>query len=417
MAELKLLIKPDNTFLTQIIYEGLLLLLQHNLDQSSFHYNKIILPSYSLRKLFENVIRDKSLRDEFVSVRTAFVGNDKKYDLPGQILKSVGVPLKGKSGITYIGQLLEVLINNYTKLPDLRDSSLIYKRTSNSLIIGSALQDVVSAPQIFKVDRYTGFTTADLNTTYNRYGVKGEPFWVLIGLLGIASSYVVQYREPKSGSKVSKISYYYLFFSPDEMLEMLASRNPKYLYNLMTLKRIVVTKLRELINSNLPSEIIILSLMLDTNIMAELAKNEIDHLFLQLYRVVNEGNTYKIYNTTLLNLYSTPYYLDVLEKITGSSDKSENLLSILNKMVQPNSPLIWSINSMDKKNKDPDADHAFRALMELYRFIVYGDPRGFYGFLRELTNAKTILEGEKNEKYKNRARYYSRRLTEISKTL
>lgn len=407
MPTLKLIIKPDNTFLTQIIYEGILLLIQNNMDKATIDLNEVKLPNYAIRKLLENLGKETDITNKQRRVKVFFVGNDLRNDIPAKIIRALGVEIPGKIRIGSVDDLIKILAGNYSKVKDLIDTALAYNIKGGTFYIGSPIKEKVTAPQLFKIDRYVGFTTTDKDITFKQFTVVGDPIWILIGLLGIKSSFVVGYRE----------SYYFLFFSPDEIIDMIASRNAKYVYNMMSLKRLVIKKLEEIIGSNLPSEIIILSLMLDTNIMAELAKNEIDHLFLQLYRVVNEGNTYKIYNTTLLNLYSTPYYLDVLEKITGSSDKSENLLSILNKMVQPNSPLIWSINSMDKKNKDPDADHAFRALMELYRFIVYGDPRGFYGFLRELTNAKTILEGEKNEKYKNRARYYSRRLTEISKTL
>ncbi len=403
MPSIKLHVKPDNTFLTNIMYEGILALIQYNRDRATVSLDKVDLPANALRRLFKQISMDEKLSKTYRSIYMRLIGNDIKHKIGEKILESAGIT-GVQEKITSIGQIIDKLLENYDMIIDIPDTDYTYTIARKNLVIGSPGKKVISAPQIFKADRYTGFTTLDMDTTFEQFTVKSEPVFLIIGALGLASSYI-------SGADNH---YYFLFLSPDEILEALARRDPEYIYNIMSIKRRVIEELRGIMKTRLPEEAIILKIALDLNIYKELAGHEIDHLSMQLYVVAHEGNAVKIYGKIPLTIYSKPYRIYVLEKITG---KPEKLLEALSEALGPGSPVVKALQLLTARNKPADADHALRSVRELYRLIASGDISGLYGFLRELGNAERALEAEHDASSIRRAEAYARLLTRISRSL
>jgi len=400
MPVLKLLVKPDNTFLTQIIYEGILALIYYNRDKAETKIDHIELPHDAFRRLFELIKNDEKQYEKIINARIGFVGNDKKHKVPNRILAGLGISISGANINTY-GDLARILIENYTRIPDVNDSVLTYSIHGGNLFIGKEKINV-TAPQLFKIDRYTGYTTLDKDTTYQQFTLKASQTWALLGVIGVVSSYVSSFGN----------THYFVFLSPDEIVELLVKSDPDYIYNVFSIKQKVMNRLRDILKAYVPEEVVILSTLLDLSLIYELRNNELDHISFQIYRVVVEGNTYKVYNTTALTIYSRPYYLDVIERMIRNSEK---IVEILSEALSGRSVIIQALRSLAYDNVYPEANHVLSGIHELYRLITFGDPNGFYGFLRELETVCKVLEAKDDSASKARLKQYKRILNNISK--
>lgn len=399
MPSIKLYVKPDNTFLTQLIYDGLLTLIHYNRVNTKFNTNTIEIPKDSLRKVFESIKQDKELVEKISEIRLRFVGNDKRHQIPSKILKSIGIIVS--RDINTYGELLNIFLDNAKNIPDLDDLDLIYRISSkDSFIVGE--KEEITAPQLFKIDRYTGFTSPDTKTTYQQYTLRTTSRWMLISLIGILSSYISSYRN----------EYYFVFLSPDDIIMLLARGDPNLVYNIMSIKNLLNKKLKDVLKTTIPEEIIVLSILFDLNIIKVITSYEIEHVSFQIYRIASEGNTFKIYSTIPITIYSNPYYLDILKE---SVKDYEKLVEELNNAFSGNGIIIQAIRSISSKNPYPEAEHVLSASYQLYKLITVGDINGLYSFLRELENACSILESRKDEKLKIRFKIYKRLLTTISK--
>ncbi|MCD6487630.1 MAG: hypothetical protein J7K21_00190 [Desulfurococcales archaeon] len=403
MPRIKLMVKPDNTFLNLLLYEGLLTLIQYSGTDVRININEIELPHDALRRVLKAVRDSEDARKELDFVKIGFVGNDLRHKIGAAILLKTGIPISKSISIKNYASVLKYLVDNADRIFDLMDDELLFNIISGNLVIGR--KKAISAPQLFKIDRYTGFTSLDANTTYKQYGVRASIQWIIIGILGIMSSYVTQ-----AGTK-REFSHHFLFLSPDEIAGMVGSRDPVYIFNIMMLKKKLIHRLREILKRPIPEELLLLKILLDTGLIAELRRLDIDHIAFQLYRIVVEGQTYKIYNTVPIILYSMPYYLDLLNRIARDGEK---LVESLRKALDTKSPIIRAIYSFHIDNKYPEADHMVSAIHELYRLIALGDPSGLYGFMRELETASKALEESSEEDSRNRARQYRRIIKEIS---
>ena len=401
MPIIKLLVKPDNLFLTHVLYEGILVVLQHNRDYVEITPDRIELPRNALRRAFEDIAMDEKLSKHYRSVSIGLAGNDIKHDLGGKLLGDLGIMTSEK--ITGIGQIINAILDNPEHIQDIGDAVLTYT-IKRDFIVGRSGDKLLSGLQIFKVDRYTGLTSLDAGTTYQHYTVRFDPILLFLSILGLASSY--------SGG--TRNLSYHLFLSPDEILEILIRNDQEYLYNVMSVKRQVVEKLREILRTRLPEEAIILRTLIDLSIQDMLARYEIEYLSLQLYVIAREGNTFKIYNKIPLTLYAHPYYIEVLRNITSDPEK---LLEAIQEALEPKSPLITALQSLDTINKSPDASHALNAVRELYRFISSGSLDALYAFLRELEMAGKVLEQDGSPKSIRLAEKYKYILSRISSSI
>ena len=146
---------PDTTFLSQVLYEGILYLCKDYATQISLN-------SISLKdKAFQEAFRD--LDHEKLSVmRLNMVGNDTINRKLPQALNIGRLPDKKT-----FQSLLAFLRNNSFLIPTItRDISIELIVDSSK---GWALMDTkdkrggIAAPQILKADRYTGFTSMEEN--------------------------------------------------------------------------------------------------------------------------------------------------------------------------------------------------------------------------------------------------------------
>ncbi|NPA98744.1 MAG: hypothetical protein GXO43_05130 [Crenarchaeota archaeon] len=401
MVQIKLHVKPDNLFLTQIIYEGIMLVLQHNTDTAKITLEKIELIGDALRKTLQEISGDEELAKHYRAVNIRLAGNDIKYNLGGKLLKAVGIDTKNR--ITNIGQIIESLLKNFDKIKDISDIEYTYI-IGKDFVIGNKSKDLLSGIQLFKTDRYTGLTSLDTDTTYQQFTVKSDPLLYLFAILGLASSYAGGTFEHS----------YHVFLSPDEIIEILARGDPEYLYNVMSLKREVIRRLREILRSRVPEELLLLKTLIDLGLQELMIKYEIDHLSLQIYVVAREGNTFKIYNKIPLTIYARPYYMEVLRQL---SREPEKLIEALQETISPNSSLVKTLQMLEANRKPPDTAHAITAIRMLHRLIISGEPDSLYSFLREIETAAKILEQEGAPASLNRAKGYKYILSRISSTL
>ncbi len=404
MPRIDLLVKPDNTFLSQILYEGLLILIQHS-SEARIDINSLELPHDVVRRVLKTYRDNDDLRGELNYIKIGFVGNDLRYHIGSTILSNIGIHIDRKIAIKKYVDVINHLLNNVEHVKDLVDDVLIYKISGGKLVIGRKYGEVIGAPQLFKIDRYTGLTSLDTDTTFKHFGTASTIQWILIGILGILSSYVTL-----AGFK-REFSHYFLFLSPDEIVNMLGKGDQGYIYNVMVLKKKLIKRLREVLQRPVFDELLLLEILLDTSLVSELKKLDIDHLSFQLYRVVSEGQTYKIYNILPITLYSKPYYIDLLDRVARDRD---GLLDSLRKALDTRGPILRAIYSFHTDNKYVEADHMVSAVRELYRLIISSEPDGLYGFLREIEASATVLENSRDERERGRAKQYRRILREIS---
>ncbi|OYT39706.1 MAG: hypothetical protein B6U89_03650 [Desulfurococcales archaeon ex4484_58] len=400
MPIIKFLTKPDNTFLNLSLYEGILSLIKY-VASIDFNENQLIMGNDTYRLFFKLVSSSKEWNTRIAQFRVRFVGNDINHRIPARILRALGIDV-GDEKITSYDVFLNYLIKNYERLVDVSDDELVFMLIGNTSIVGKYTKDLLPAPQLFKIERYTSYTSLDTHVTYNQYGLKMTRDLTLISLIGLLSSYTV------SAGGRGDFSYYFLFYSPDEISMLLSSRDRDLIDNLYTLKNKLIRKFQQLIKTPLPEDILLLEVMIDLELIKSVRELELDQISFLLYRIVPEGQTYKIYNTSPITIYSEPYYMSVLEKHVKNPDK---FLEVLIDALKPENAILRAIYSLSWTEKMLEADQALMATRYLYWFISSGDPNGLYGFIRELKNA---YEKVKNEA-PGRARFYSSIVSSLSK--
>lgn len=403
MPTIKLMVKPDNTFLNLLLYEGLLSLTRFIGVDARVGINQLELPFNALRRVFKLAGSSRDVLKDIDFIKINFIGNDLVHNIGAKILLRSGVKVAKNVRIRDYTTLIKYLINSASKIIDLKDDELVLRIMRGELVIGR--NKVIGAPQLFKVDRYTGYTSLDAGTTYQQYTIKTSPQWILIGVLGLMSSYVARVIAKR------KASHYFIFLSPDEIVDILARKDPIYVSNIMNLKRKLIERLREIFRRSVPEDLILLKILLDTSLIDELKKLDIDHMSFQLYRLVIEGQTYKIYSTLPITIYSKPYYLEILKGIVSNVDK---LIEEVRNSLDPSKPILRAIYSFHTDNKYPEADHMIEAIHEIYRLIALGDPSGLYGFIRGLETVSMALDRSRDENSRRRAGQYRRILSNIS---
>jgi len=55
----------------------------------------------------------------------------------------------------------------------------------------------------------------------------------------------------------------------------------------------------------------------------------------------------------------------------------------LSEALSPNKTILKALASLNAKNKLSEADNVLKVVQELYRFVIFGDAQGWFGFVRE----------------------------------
>jgi hypothetical protein len=383
MPKVKLLMPPDSTFLSSVIHEGILFLISKNYAQR-FGLKEIHFEPNFLSKAYSGLDDEK-----IQNIRIKMTGND---NLNSNLFKKLGSDLKSKK--TFY-DLIKMLKDNSTLIREREEIELQLRISSkDNLLDLRKKSDGIAAFQLLKVDRYTGFTSLETPFTSRQLTFYISPEAALISLLGVYSSFVVSTRQQHQDY------YFFLLFSPDEVLKLLFEENIELVEKYMKIKNYAMDVLRKIIGKYPLNELIAIELALNLEIRKLMDSENLEKISLLLFKIAPEGQTYKIYETLPLDIYRiTPFY-EIAEKYFGSA---ENFIENLLKVLDPDGIPMEALSSL---NRYSEAENVLAAVQNLYRFVILGDAQGFFGFIQKLDEVRKKLENSRDKREAFRAEKY-----------
>lgn len=394
MQKVKLSLPIDSTFLSSVIHEGLIYLIPEH--AKNFSLREIEFEKDFLSRAYSGLDDEK-----ITSIRIVMAGND---NINSKIFEKLGLSLQSRK--TFY-DLLKMLKDNSNAIKVLRDIDLLLSFVKkDNLIDLKNKNDGISAPQIFKIDRYTGFSSLETPYTSQQLTLYFSKEVALISLLGIYSSFVVSIRQQQSNY------YYFLFLSPDEVLKMLAEGRKELIKAFMRIKEKAKDLLREIIARYPSNELLIAEIALNLEIRELMKEENLEKLSLLLFKISPEGQTYKIYEVIPIEIFSKTSF-EVLMRNFRDTDK---LQSILLEFLSPNSIALEAMASMNRVNRYSEAENVLSAVHGLYRFVVLGDAQGFYEFTEKISEAYRKLADSNDSRERYRAGIYRKMLESLSMT-
>lgn len=392
MPKVRLSLPVDSTFLSSVIYEGLLYLIPEH--SKTFSLRDIDFENDFLAKAFSQLEDDR-----IANVRIVMAGND---NINAKIFEKIGLALQSKK--TFY-DLLKMLKDNSNAIKLTKNIDIELKiNKKDNLIDLNKKGDGISAPQLLKIDRYTGFSSLETPYTSQQLTLYTSTEVALIALLGIYSAFVVSTRQQQQNN------YYFLFFSPDEVLKLLANGNKDLIKAYLQVKDKAREMLSEIIARHYSHELLIAEVALNLEIRDLLKKENLDKVSLMLFKISPEGQTYKIYEIVPLEFFSDTR-LDAISKYFRDQEK---LIETLREVVSPRSILLEALASMNRQNRYAEAENILVAIQGLYRFVVLGDAQGFQEFMQKLSEAVRKLENSEDGRERRRAEEYRRFISKLS---
>ncbi|MEM2748431.1 MAG: hypothetical protein QXX53_05090 [Archaeoglobaceae archaeon] len=392
MPKVRLSLPVDSTFLSSVIYEGLLYLIPEH--SKTFSLRDIDFENDFLAKAFSQLEDDR-----IANVRIVMAGND---NINAKIFEKIGLALQSRK--TFY-DLLKMLKDNSNAIKLTKNIDIELKiNKKDNLIDLNKKGDGISAPQLLKIDRYTGFSSLETPYTSQQLTLYTSTEVALIALLGIYSAFVVSTRQQQQNN------YYFLFFSPDEVLKLLANGNKDLIKAYLQVKDKAREMLSEIIARHYSHELLIAEVALNLEIRDLLKKENLDKVSLMLFKISPEGQTYKIYEIVPLEFFSDTR-LDAISKYFRDQEK---LIETLREVVSPRSILLEALASMNRKNRYAEAENILVAIQGLYRFVVLGDAQGFQEFMQKLSEAVRKLENSEDGRERRRAEEYRRFISKLS---
>ncbi|MEM0266206.1 MAG: hypothetical protein QXM23_02835 [Archaeoglobaceae archaeon] len=392
MPKVRLSLPVDSTFLSSVIYEGLLYLIPEH--SKTFSLRDIDFENGFLAKAFSQLEDGR-----IANVRIVMAGND---NINAKIFEKIGLALQSRK--TFY-DLLKMLKDNSNAIKLTKNIDIELKiNKKDNLIDLNKKGDGISAPQLLKIDRYTGFSSLETPYTSQQLTLYTSTEVALIALLGIYSAFVVSTRQQQQNN------YYFLFFSPDEVLKLLANGNKDLIKAYLQVKDKAREMLSEIIARHYSHELLIAEVALNLEIRDLLKKENLDKVSLMLFKISPEGQTYKIYEIVPLEFFSDTR-LDAISKYFRDQ---ERLIETLREVVSPRSILLEALASMNRQNRYAEAENILVAIQGLYRFVVLGDAQGFQEFMQKLSEAVRKLENSEDGRERRRAEEYRRFISKLS---
>ena len=384
MVRIKLSLPPDSTFLSEVIYEGILFSIANS--NCTFSLSEVETESDFLTKSYG------ALDDERIqAVRIVMSGND---NINTKIFEKLGVEFGSRK--TYY-DLIKAIKEYREHLEPKEKVNIELKTTKKDVLMDVEKKaEGLAAPQLFKVDRYTGISSLETDYTTQQLTFYISKEMALISLLGIYSSFVISTRQQQQNV------YYFLFFSPDEILRLMVEGNRELVEKFFTIKEKVMERLRDILSTTTLNELILIDIALNLEIRRLLERENLDKISLTLFKIYPEGQTYKVYEQIPLMIYREQAFYNLAKQYFRNP---EALADFLEKAVT-SGVIPKALSTLNKKNKFAEADNVLRAIQMLYRFVVLGDANGFFGFLRELSNAHSKLQNSNDRREKSRANEY-----------
>ncbi len=385
MVKIILKMPRDLSFLSNILYEGLLF--STKFSKAKYNGVNLELPDDFIITTLKNLSED-----EINNLRIKMSGND---NANRKLFEILGI--KDQSKKTYYDFLMKIkrYAEHFKLQKDTIEFGINFKR-KDMLIDGKEL----SAPQLFKVDRYTGISSLESRYTSQQITIYASKEILLLFIFGLYSSFVASVRHQ------NQQYYFFLTFSPEEIEEILKNVEDKeFIKKLFRTKKGVIQILSEVLNKTTLNEILLLEIYLNAELRRLLEKENLDKISTVLFKIAPEGQTYKVYELIPITIYreSQEFY----ETIKKFFKDPEKFLESLTETLRPDGIIFDALRNINKYN---EANNVLKAIYGLYRFIVIGDANGWYEFIREINNAHRKLESSTKAKEKKRCKLYKQLL-------
>jgi len=365
----KLKIPLDSTILNELIYEGLLYLIGNGFSES-VGFDSVELSDDAFIGAFGGLDKGK-----IENINVFMSGNDNLNQKLLELFKIRGSCKKN------FREILKILQNQSKILGDCRtDVEISLQEKRGKIYLGNGSEQDRLTAQIFKVDRYTGYSSLESPYTSQQVTLYFSKEIALILLLGIYSSFTVAVRADRS--------FYLLLFSADEIQAVFDEKSMARKY--LDIRAIIEAQLSSVLRTRVKE---LLPIILSTNVTVinHLRTENLDKLSVSLLKIDQEGQTYKIYENISLTAYSQPFFLKILEKFGKNSNFTIGRLS---NALGSDSILLQALTSRGV----PERCNVLRAIMGLHRFVANSDAQGLFTFVRELSNASLKCASESNKK-------------------
>ncbi|MEM3517398.1 MAG: hypothetical protein QW647_06385 [Candidatus Bathyarchaeia archaeon] len=377
MVKVKLNLPINSTFLSEVIYEGLLYLIK-NSDVKYFTHREIEFKENFLK------IAYKELKD-YENIKIALTGND--YPNTKKLFEKLNLPNVTSKNLNDLFNKLHENANEF--IIEKHEINLIQKIKKNNVLYGIDNKAEGISLQLLKVDRYTGFTSIETEYITQQLPSYFSKELILIALLGIYSSYVTSISL--ISEKGFRQTHYFLFFSPEEILILLSKGD----FNLLESKLILKEKMKEIVKERIKSAHLNEILLLDINLNLELHKNmekeNLDKLSTLLVKLNPEGQTYKIYEETPITIFRE---LVFHKKIKEYFKNHEKFVEFISNFLNEKS-VKAALSSFTSKSDMKETNDLLSGIINLYKFIVLGDTQSFSEFIRNIWNAYEKTKEEK----------------------
>jgi len=365
---IELRLPTDSSFTNLVLYEGIIYLMRETSPQRKNH--ELQIDPKDLAAVYNNLDQQRISK-----IRLFISGNDKKPI--SKFLKSYRISSSTK--ISSYDNVINTLKENANKLIIKQNKitlQLSVERKNVSIGGQKLNKNTGISLQLFKVERYTGITSTELTYSTKQLTTYLSPETLLIGLLGIYSSYVQTVRE-------KNFNYYFLLFDPREIADILNSN--KNVENIMNMKNVVRDELAKVIGKHFSEELMIAEIIVNVALQDEMVKNNLEKLSLILVRVAHEGKTYKIYQIIPLTIVKRKFASKVLYDI-----------------INPDGFLLSRLSKRD----NVEYNNLIMAINGLYRYVILNDQQGLFTMIRELHNAyHKVKSDEKSQKVAGQYRY------------
>ena len=366
MVRINLGIPIDSTFLSSVIYDGILYSIAKSDKLIKFNIHEVEFEEGFIKELF------KELKN-YESIKVRLTGRNDKS------IKKLNQEINEKSPL---GDAIKKLCEHSESLSVKQKINLLLKLKGNSLLIDLEDKKEGITLQLLKIDRYTGLTSIETSYTFQQLTSYFSKEVTLISLLGIYSSYVHSLFIPSTSGKVQPY-HYFLFFSPNETLELFSKSDPDYVRKLFKIKEEAKNALKEVIEYAPINEILLLELIFNVKLYKLMEDENLDKVSLMIIKLAQEGQTYKIYEEIPITIFRKMLFNEKVKEYFKNYDKFLEGLSqlLLNENIRQ------ALSSFHKGRKVDELDEVFSAIQNLYKFIIFGDLQGFSNFIRELWNA------------------------------
>jgi len=374
MVKIKINYPVDGTFLSSLLFEGLLYTISKsdcnvNTDEVEFKNAKFISQIYA-------ELDDQRIRN----IKVSMVGND---NINRKLFEGFGLTRTSKK--TY-SDLFSVLKSIGGNILIMRDPIISVKLKKNCILIDLDDKSEGIQAALFKAERYIGISSAETKLTSKHLTQYFSKEVTLILLLGLYCSFIATvawHRQQRSS--------FFLTFSTEDIMKMLRGAEKEQIEIYFEIKNQAMNVFRNIILKNPHNELLLTEIALNIQLQKMLRERNIDKISFTLFKVVLEGQIYKVYERIPLTILSESPFSNVASKFFK---RAEDLIDYLHWLFSsPNSAIL---NGLVDRNSTVYSN-MISAVNSMYRFVTLGDIQGWFEFMRELYNAHEKTKNEKGE--------------------